>query len=95
MPKPMTRPEVYEVIDSERAYQDAKYPAVNGTSASPEGFLLVIEELSAQARAAVTQGKLPPLGDGSEIMEHVRKIGATAVRAMEQYGAPRRRPVGY
>lgn len=81
-----TRKEVYEVIDGERAYQDAKYPAVNGYSASPEGFLLVVEELSAQARSAITAGKLPPLGDGSVALDSLRKIAATAVRAMEQYG---------
>lgn len=77
-------------IESERRYQDAKYPAVNGFSASPEGFLLVVEELSAQARTAITQGQLPPLGNGSVALEFLRKIGATAVRAMEQHGAPTR-----
>lgn len=85
-----SRSEVYSAIDSERDYQDNKYPAIGGTSASPEGFLLVLEELLAQARADVTQGKLPPLGDGSAILPHLRKIGAVAVRAMEQHGAVRR-----
>lgn len=85
-----TRTEAYSILDGERDYQDAKYPTVNGVSASPEGFLLVLEELVRLARADVTQGKLPPLGDGSAIMGHIRKIGATAVRAIEQYGAPRR-----
>lgn len=90
------RDEVYRILDGERNYQDVKYPAVPngdgtpGYSASPEGFLLVIEELSAQARAVVTQGSLPPLGNGAVVMEYIRKIGATAVRAMEQYGAPQR-----
>jgi hypothetical protein len=86
----MKRSEAYTIIDSERDYQDSKYPAINGVSATPEGFLLVIEELSTQARASVTQGKLPPLGSGSEIMEFIRKIGATAVRAIEQHGGKRR-----
>lgn len=84
------RIQVYAAIDSERAYQNDKYPVVNGVSASPEGFLLVLEELLAQARADVTQGKLPPLGDGSAILPHLRKIAAVAVRAMEQHGAVRR-----
>lgn len=85
-----TRAEVYAAIDGERDYQDKKYPTVNGFSASPEGFLLVIEELATQARAIGTQGNLPPLGDGSVLLNFIRKIGATAVRAMEQHGAPKR-----
>lgn len=85
------RIDVYSVINGERDYQDSKYPRpVDGFSASPEGFLLVIEELVSQARASVTQGKLPPLGDGSEIMNFMRKIAATAVRAQEQHGIVRR-----
>jgi hypothetical protein len=85
-----TRSEVYSALDGERDYQDRKYPAVNGYSATPEGFLLVLEELVSLARYEATQGHLPPLGDGSVIMSHIRKIGATAVRAMEQHGAVRR-----
>lgn len=89
----ITREQAYAIIDSERDYQDIKYKTINGYSASPEGFLLVLEELVAQARATVTQGKLPPLGSGTEIMEHIRKIGATAVRAIEQHNAmPREIP---
>lgn len=86
-----TRAEVFKAIDGERAYQDAKFPPVNGVSATPEGFLLVVEELSAQARTAITAGQLPPLGDGSVAMDFLRKIGATAVRAMEQHGVPARK----
>ncbi len=81
-----TRQEVYQVIDGERDYQDDKFPAVNGFSASPEGFLLVIEELSTQARASITRGNLPPLGNGDVALDFIRKIGATCVRALEQHG---------
>ncbi len=86
----VNREEVYKAIDIERDYQDKRFPIVNGFSASPEGFLLVIEELLTQARASVTQGKLPPLGTGAEIQQFIRKIGATAVRSMEQHGVPAR-----
>jgi hypothetical protein len=86
----MKRSEAYSILDGERDYQDNKYPAQNGFSASPEGFLLVVEELSGQARSAVTAGNLPPLGDGGVAMDFLRKIGATAVRAIEQHGAPAR-----
>lgn len=89
----MNRSEVYEVINGERDYQDTRYPLhVSGFSASPEGFLLVIEQLSADARAAITAGNLPPLGDGSVALDYMRKIAATCVRAMEQHGAVRRGP---
>lgn len=87
-----SRSEVYSAFDGERDYQDRKYPvpAGYGASATPEGFLLVLEELVSLARAEATQGNLPPLGDGSIIMDYIRKIGATAVRAMEQHGVVRR-----
>ena len=45
-----TRAEVYAVLDGERDYQDDKYPLFEGTSASPEGVLLVVEELVSEAR---------------------------------------------
>lgn len=86
----ISRDEAYTILDGERDYQNIKYPAQNGLSASPEGFLLVVEELSQQARSAITAGQLPPLGDGSVALDFLRKIGATAVRAIEQYGAPAR-----
>jgi len=81
-----SRAEVYNIIDGERDYQDSKYATVGGCSASPEGFLLVIEELSTQARAAITQGQLAPLGDGTVALDFLRKIGATCVRGLEQHG---------
>lgn len=87
MPK-ATRTEVYEALDSERNYQDQKFPAVNGVSASPEGFLLIVEELSAQARAAWVKTDTPK--DQQVALEFLRKIAATGVRAMEQHGAPKR-----
>lgn len=86
-----TRAEAYAALDSERNYQEKKFPPVNGISASPEGFLLVIEELSSMARTAIAMGNLPPLGDGSVALEYMRKIGATCVRALEQHGAPHRK----
>lgn len=84
----MQRSEAYAIIDDERDYQDRKYPAVNGVSASPEGFLLIIEELASQARAAWTATNTPK--DAEVALGFIRKIGATAVRAIEQYGAPSR-----
>lgn len=89
----MTRTEVYKLIDGERDYQDKTWPVEaygkgNNVSASPEGFLLVIEKLLADARTAWVTTPLPK--DSEEAMKFIRKIGGTAVRAMEQHGAPAR-----
>lgn len=85
----MTRDEVFDLINAERSYQDVKYPAnANGVSASPEGFLIVLEALVKEAQG---QYVIAPTPKETEIvMDRIRKIGATAVRAMEQYGAPSR-----
>lgn len=88
----MNRSEVYAVIDSERAYQDAKYPPdSNGKSASPEGFLLVLEHLLNETRKAYVGCPTPK--EHAVLMDGIRKIGATAVRAMEQYGVETRAAV--
>lgn len=81
-----TRQQVYQAIDLERDYQDDKFAPVGGISASPEGFLLVIEELSNEVRTKITKGQLAPLGDSSVALDYMRKIGATCVRALEQHG---------
>jgi hypothetical protein len=80
-----TRAEVYAVLDGERDYQDQKYPLFEGTSASPEGFLLVVEELASEARKQWCYAQTPK--DKDVALNFLRKIGATAVRAMEQHGA--------
>ena len=89
----MKRSEVYALIDGERDYQDKQWPVeaygkAPGVSASPEGFLLVIEKLLSDARTAWVTTPLPK--DSVEAMNFIRKIGGTAVRAMEQHGAPAR-----
>lgn len=87
----MKRSEVYSLIDGERNYQDKQWPvgAYDGAvSATPEGFLLVIEKLLGDARTAWVTTPLPK--DKVQAMNFIRKIGGTAVRAMEQHGAPAR-----
>ena len=85
----LTRSQVYSLIDGEREYQDKVWPVEgDGVSASPEGFLLVIEKLLSDARTAWVTTPLPK--DSEEAMNFIRKIGGTAVRVMEQHGAPAR-----
>jgi hypothetical protein len=80
----VSRSQVYAAIDVERDYQDERYPLFEGTSASPEGFLLVIEELAEQARSAWVFAQTPK--DKDVALDFIRKIAATGVRAMEQHG---------
>jgi hypothetical protein len=89
----LNRSEVYALIDGERDYQDKVWPVEaygkgNGVSASPEGFLLIIEKFLSDARTAWVTTPLPK--DSEAAMSFIRKIGGTAVRAMEQHGASAR-----
>jgi len=84
----MNRNEVYEVINAERDYQDRRFPAINGVSASPEGFLYIVEELLGQARTKWVGTDTPK--DKEVALDFLRKIAATGVRAMEQHGAVKR-----
>jgi hypothetical protein len=79
-----TRTEVYFAINGERDYQDQKYPMFEGLSASPEGFLLVIEHLLNEGRAKWAYTDTPK--DKAVAVDFLRKIAATAVRGMEQHG---------
>lgn len=82
----MLRNDVYELIDGERDYQDKRFPAgVSGISASPEGFLLVVQHVLNQAIESWSKTDVPK--DDAVAMSFLRKIGATTVRAMEQHGA--------
>ncbi len=83
------RKEVFALVDGERDYQDAKYPTDDkGVSATPEGFLLVIEALVLAGKTAYVVAPTPK--EKEAVMDVIRKIAATAVRAMEQHGAPER-----
>ena len=78
----------YSAIDVERDYQDDKYPMFEGLSASPEGFLLVIEHLLNEGRAKWAYTDTPK--DKGVALDFLRKIAATAVRGMEQHGVVER-----
>jgi hypothetical protein len=84
------RNEVYEVIDGERAYQDAgrgnaKRHENAPPQLSPGECLLCMEELLADARRAWYKP------DGATAMlPFIRKATAVGVQLMENYGAPPR-----
>ncbi len=84
-----TRKEVYDAIDSERAYQDMRRARDHGQEThSPEEFLVYMQHYLGEAlkTAATTWGPSAQLAT----MEIVRKVTALGVAAMEANGAPRR-----
>lgn len=79
----MERSRVYEIIDSERDYQDKKW---SGQKHEPGAYILLLEEYVKRAREiwANSDGDLPAL-------DCVRKVAGIAVHCMEEHGAPSRK----
>lgn len=83
----MKREDIYAIIDQERAYQDLKWGSPQECPHEVGAWLLIMEQLLADARRAWTE----PRGD-VEALEELRKVVATGVACMEQHGAEPRRP---
>lgn len=88
-----TRTEVYNAIDSERAYQNHVWRENAGLE--PESpvrtvaeELLMLEEYVAKARTAWTAA--PRRHEVLVTTDILRKCAAICVRAMENHGAPKR-----
>lgn len=79
-----TRTEVYEAIDSERDYQDAKW----GVSRQHEiaSFLLYMSHHLHLAIAIAST-----TSDETKALDEIRKVTTLGVVAMEQHGAPHRK----
>ncbi len=83
------RTEVYDAIDSERAYQDSRW---NGDTTESCGkhtateFILYMEHYLAKARALAST----TVEGDPEVLDAVRKVTALGVACMEGNGAPRR-----
>lgn len=95
-----TRNEVYAAIDSERDYQDRKWGATlsgdrepnveagqKGGDRSVDEFALYISGYTNDLVHNASH-----FGKTRQKLEIIRKIGALAVAAMEQHGAPHRAP---
>lgn len=79
-----TRQDVYSAIESERQYQNYRWPEAAHTHSITE-FLVYIEHYLNKAKAIVSTE------DGQEgALDDLRKITALGVAAMEQNGAKRR-----
>ena len=90
MKAPITRDEVYALIDGERYYQDNVIkPDINRTGCagmhSPGEFLVMLDTYLKRAMAGWTE-------EGSDwvALDNIRKIAGIAVNCMEQHGAPNR-----
>lgn len=85
----MDRQEVYETIDSERAYQiqqtSAQAPKMN-PDLSIGDFILAMQEQLEQART-IWYNDSPPYYNTTEF---IRKTAALSVACMEKYGARKR-----
>lgn len=76
-----TRQEVYAAIDSERAYQEF-------LSRNAVKFQQPMEQLAIIRRICRDMEDAWYENPGQPEMDFMRKIAATAVRCMEQHGAP-------
>jgi hypothetical protein len=90
----MTRRQVYDVIDSERDYQDKIWDNLNKTINNPSSFILWMEEYLSHARKlASTKDERKGTEGCSEIMDTIRKVTALGVACMEINDAPHRKQI--
>jgi hypothetical protein len=87
----LTRQEVYEIIDGERDYQEARWNNLNKVISNPSSFILWMEEYLSKARSlASTRDERIGTAGNEEIMDMIRKVTALGVACMELNGAPKR-----
>lgn len=86
-----TRREVYDALDSERAYQESRWNASTTTSKGKHSFsewFAYMEDYIDEAQHMLAREAKQ---DAYPKVEHfMRKVTAMGVAAMEQLGAPRR-----
>lgn len=73
---------VAEAIDSERAYQERKYP---GHQHSTGEWLLIMQKCLNDATKAWN------CGHGEGVLDEIRQVTSVGVAAMEEHGAPLRK----
>lgn len=87
----LTREEVYEIIDTERDYQDNLWLNMDGSKHmkhSPEEWLVYIDDYSNEAKHIMSR----QCNDVAvpQAMNIIRKIAAMAVCAIQQHGCEKR-----
>jgi hypothetical protein len=90
----LTRPEVYDLIDGEREYQDKRWNADTTTSQgwhSTQEWLSFIQDYTSEA-LHIGAREADQVAYNKQLAI-IRKIAAMSVAAMEQHGAPKREPL--
>lgn len=86
-----SRHEVFDAIDSERAYQDNKWNPTTTTTGGTHSFsewIAYMEDYLAEAKHILARNAEQ---EASPVVAHImRKVTTMGVAAMEQLGAPRR-----
>ena len=90
----LSREQVYQLIDGERSYQDARWNSNTTTSQgwhSPQEWLTFIRDYTDEAlHIGCREADQVAYNKQLAIL---RKIAGMAVAAMEQHGAPERAPL--
>jgi hypothetical protein len=88
----LTRQEAYQVINTERDYQEKLWNNLNKEINNPSSFILWMEEYLSKARAlASTKDERVGTEGNKEIMDVLRKVTALGVACIEINGAPERK----
>ncbi len=80
------REEVYRLIDGERAHQEQKWGTIEAHPHEVGGWLLIMEQLLAKARAAWVGSR----GD-TPALDELRQVVSTGIACLEQHGCPPRK----
>lgn len=83
----MQRQQVFEAINSERAYQDGKWGAIEQHPHEVGGYLTIMRKLLTDAEAAWANSS-----DDTQALKEIRKVIAVGVACGEQHGLAMRPP---
>ena len=87
----LTRERVYEVINSERKYQNSLWDNHEKEGNNPSSWLLWMQDYLTEAIHIASRNTEAPNTEGrNKIMGAIRKVTALGVAAMEANGAPER-----
>jgi hypothetical protein len=92
--QPLSRKEVYELIDGERDYQDSRWNAsttITEGQHTPGEFLVFMQDYLREAFTQISRQGEPKASQ--DALGTIRKLAGLAVACMEQNGAPPRPPV--
>jgi hypothetical protein len=86
--KIMTRTEVFNLIDGERAYQESlDHTRTDGCAKGVGDFITLLSVYLREAEEGY--GRVP---GNTKSLDSIRKVAAIAVACMEAHGAPARKP---